>query len=53
MERFDKIDRLLRSQCAVTKKAFLDELEVSEAAFRRDFEYMRERLFAPIIYDGA
>lgn len=52
-ERFYKIDRLLRSQRVVTKKAFLDELEVSEATFRRDLEYMRERLFAPIIYDGV
>ncbi|MGE5525279.1 MAG: helix-turn-helix transcriptional regulator [Rhodospirillaceae bacterium] len=50
-ERFYKIDRLLRQNPFVPIGRFLDELEVSRATFKRDIEYMRSRLHAPIVWD--
>jgi predicted DNA-binding transcriptional regulator YafY len=35
----------------VRTQEFLDELEVSKATFKRDLEYLRDRMRAPIIYD--
>ena len=34
------------------RDAFLDELEVSLATFKRDLEYMRDRLNEPIAWDA-
>ena len=50
-ERFYKIDRLLRQHKHVPVGRFLDELDVSLATFKRDIEYMRSRLHAPIVWD--
>ena len=50
-ERFYKIDRLLRQNKHVPVSRFLDELDVSLATFKRDIEYMRSRLHAPIVWD--
>jgi predicted DNA-binding transcriptional regulator YafY len=50
-ERLQQIDRLLRGRIAPTKAHLLDSLEVSEATLKRDFEYMRSRLGAPIEWD--
>src|SRR5215210_2215062 len=50
-ERFYKIDRLLRQNKRVPVARFLDELDVSLATFKRDIEYMRSRLHAPIVWD--
>ena len=47
-ERFYKIERLLRERKVVPRRAFLDALEVSLATFKRDLEYLRERLDVPI-----
>ena len=47
-ERFYKIDNLLHANQVVPIERFLDELEVSRATFKRDIEYMRDRLNAPI-----
>lgn len=47
-ERFYKIDNLLQANPVVPVRRFLDELEVSLATFKRDIEYMRSRLNAPI-----
>jgi predicted DNA-binding transcriptional regulator YafY len=52
-ERFYKIDRLLKGARAVPKQRFLDELEISPATFKRDLEYLRDRLDAPIVYDRS
>lgn len=49
-ERFYKIESLLRSRRAVPVDTFLDELGVSRATFKRDLEYLRDRLHAPIVY---
>lgn len=50
-ERFYKIDQLLRENRVVTLGQFLDFLQVSRATFKRDLEYLRERLNAPIEWD--
>lgn len=50
-ERFYRIDRLLRESRVVTIDRFLDDLSVSRATFKRDLEYMRDRLNAPIEWD--
>ena len=50
-ERFYKIDRLLRQRSAVSMRRFIEELEVSKSTVKRDIEYLRDRLNAPIIWD--
>ena len=50
-ERFYRIDQLLQERRAVPVRAFLDSLGVSLATFKRDLEYMRDRLNAPIEWD--
>jgi predicted DNA-binding transcriptional regulator YafY len=51
-ERFYRIEHLLRERKVVTKREFLDALEVSPATFKRDLEYMRDRLHAPIAWNA-
>lgn len=50
-ERFYKIDQLLLERQVVPIEVFLDELDVSRATFKRDLEYMRDRLHAPIVWN--
>ena len=50
-ERFYKLDRLLREQRVVTFATMMAALEVSRATLKRDLEYMRSRLHAPIRFD--
>ncbi len=50
-ERFYKIDQMLQSRGRVKVGEFLGELGVSLATFKRDLEYMRSRLNAPIVWD--
>jgi predicted DNA-binding transcriptional regulator YafY len=50
-ERLHQIDRLLRGRTAPTKRHLIDALQVSEATIKRDVEYMRSRLGAPIEWD--
>ena len=50
-ERFHIIDQLLCNQRLVSRDQFLSALEVSLATFKRDLEYMRDRLAAPIVWD--
>jgi len=50
-ERFQIIDQLLQNQRIVTRQQFLETLEVSLATFKRDLEYLRDRLGAPIVWD--
>jgi len=50
-ERFYKIDQMLQSRGRVKVGEFLEELGVSLATFKRDLEYMRSRLNAPIMWD--
>ncbi|MDH3978095.1 MAG: YafY family transcriptional regulator [Gammaproteobacteria bacterium] len=50
-ERFYKIQRLLSQRRFVTREAFIDELEVSRATFKRDLEYLRDRMNMPIVWN--
>jgi len=50
-ERFYKIDRLLRETRVASFALLLDKLGVSPATLKRDLEYMRNRLHAPILFD--
>lgn len=50
-ERFYKIELLLRSRGCVSFEALLEELAVSRATLKRDLQYLRDRLSAPIVYD--
>ena len=52
-ERFYRIDALLREHGVVPIGTLLEELEVSRATFKRDLEYLRDRLHAPIAWDPA
>ena len=50
-ERFYRIDQLLNQRRVVPLRDFLDDLGISRATFKRDLEYMRDRLNAPIVWD--
>ncbi|MCK0508562.1 helix-turn-helix transcriptional regulator [Aromatoleum anaerobium] len=50
-ERLYRIDRLLNERGVVPLRMFLDDLEISLPTFKRDLEYLRERLNAPIVWD--
>jgi predicted DNA-binding transcriptional regulator YafY len=49
--RLCRIERLIKARGHVSFKALLEELEVSPATLKRDLEYLRDRLGAPIEYD--
>jgi predicted DNA-binding transcriptional regulator YafY len=51
MERLHRIKYMIQARKSVPKQAFLDELEISEATFKRDLEYLRSRMNASIVYD--
>lgn len=50
-ERFYKIELLLRSRRCISFQDLRDELDVSPATLKRDLQYLRDRLSAPIVYD--
>jgi len=50
-ERFYKIDQLIHDRKLVSFAELLEALEISRATLKRDLEYMRNRLNAPIIWD--
>jgi len=50
-ERIHKIDQMLSNRGTVSTARFLDELQISLATFKRDLEYMKDRLNAPIVWD--
>ena len=52
-ERFYRIDQLLQARRAVPMKMLVEELDVSRATIKRDLEYLRDRLNAPIIWDRS
>jgi len=49
-ERFYKIRRRLIQNGALTRREVEEELEISHATFKRDIEYMRDRLNVPIVW---
>lgn len=50
-ERFYKIEMIIRHRGTVSFDDLLTELEVSPATLKRDLQYLRDRLNAPIEYD--
>lgn len=52
-ERFYKIELLIKTRQQVSFETLLDELEVSRATLKRDLQYLRDRMDAPIVYDRA
>jgi len=53
MERLHRIKYLIQARICVPLQTFLDELEISKATFKRDLEYLRDRMNANIVYDRA
>jgi len=51
VERLYKIDQLLNERRAVAMHILEEELSISKSTVKRDLEYMRDRLNAPIIWD--
>ncbi|MEK8050846.1 WYL domain-containing protein [Ideonella sp. DXS22W] len=49
--RLYKIERLIRQRGHVSFAQLRDELEISPATLKRDLEYLRDQLGAPIVYD--
>ena len=49
--RLYRIEALIRSRGHVSSQTLLDELDVSPATLKRDLEYLRSRMGAPIEYD--
>jgi predicted DNA-binding transcriptional regulator YafY len=49
-ERFYKIRRRLIERGTLTRREVEEELEISHATFKRDIEYMRDRLNVPIVW---
>lgn len=50
-ERFYRIDQLLNERRFATFVQLQDELGISRATLKRDLQYLRERLNAPIVFD--
>lgn len=50
-ERFYRIDQLLQERPVVPIDTFLEDLGVSRATFKRDIEYLRDCMNAPIVWD--
>lgn len=53
LDRVYKIERLLRGRRAVSMSEIQQQLGVSRATTKRDLEYLRDRLNAPIVWDRA
>lgn len=52
-ERFYKIDQVLRARSSTPLALIMEQLEVSRATVKRDIEYMRDRMGAPIVWDRS
>jgi len=50
-ERVLRIQQILRERPAVSRRTFLDELEISAAQFKRDLAFLRDRFQLRIDYD--
>lgn len=51
LERVYRIERLLKQNRAVSMRRLVEELEVSRSTVKRDLDYLRDRLNAPIVWD--
>lgn len=50
-ERVLRIQQILRERPAVSRRSFLEELEISPAQFKRDLAFLRDRFQLRIEYD--
>jgi len=50
-ERFYKIEMLIRARRCASFDELIAEVEVSRATLKRDLQYLRSRMDAPIVYD--
>jgi predicted DNA-binding transcriptional regulator YafY len=50
-ERLQHMVQLLKTHRVVPRQTFLDRFEISPATFKRDLEYLRDRMGAPVIWD--
>jgi len=50
-ERFYRIEMLMRQRNGISFDDLLEDLEVSRATLKRDLQYLRDRMDAPITYD--
>lgn len=53
LERLHRIKYMIQARKCVPIQDFLDELEISKATFKRDLEYLRDRMNAAIIFDRS
>src|SRR5438270_11024799 len=53
LERIYKLDRVLRRKQSPTRREILATFEISLAQFKRDLEFLRDRLGAPVTFDAA
>ena len=53
LERIYKLDRLLRRKQSPTKREILQYFEISPAQFKRDLDFMRDRLGASITFEAG
>lgn len=51
LERLHRIKYMIQARKCVPIQDFLDELEISKATFKRDLEYLRDRMNASIVFD--
>jgi predicted DNA-binding transcriptional regulator YafY len=51
-ERFYRIRRRLVEKGALTRREIEEDLEISHSTFKRDIDYMRDRLNVPIIWSA-
>ena len=49
-ERFYRIRRRLIEKGTLTRREIEDDLEISHATFKRDIEYLRDRLNVPVVW---
>jgi len=49
-ERLCKIEQMLPESGVVQITTLLERLEISRATFKRDLDYLRDRLHAPIVW---
>ncbi len=49
-ERFYRIRRRLLERGALTRREIEEDLEISHATFKRDLEYLRDRLNVPVVW---
>lgn len=51
LERLHRIKYMIQARKCVPIQEFLYELEISKATFKRDLEYLRDRMNASIVFD--